>query len=505
MRYRINERVPSPVLAVVTRPKLRAVDVHTGEVFTSLADLTIPGGLLVFNRLDDALEDLAEFFVARGSVTLYGDVMAAGYWRIGRAGIRLAGLQGYDLKVDACEEIIDFWRFLERVCEGAKCYPGSTPGATSLRIAQALSPYRLDSPGDRTLDFVSWAYAGGAQHGTPGEYSSAYLYDIHAAYPSVMKLPLPFGEWRHYKSASALPDEGFYIARIKLDYQTTRPFSPLWLKDRDGQIYHPVESRDTSVILTGIDVETLRACGDLTVHSVRDVFVFKTVPLLLRMQDYLASYLSSANHYRSALKVLRVAAYGRFARRDEQETYILKAIDDPKKAVATKHLLRLYPGMKFGLFEYVGPAYGMRLPHIAAAITARVRSRIYRTMDDATIAIRTDSLLSTRKRDDLVFGESDGLWDAQDKGRAIVFGSSGFALNDKSHIDGVHRLAYVQGKYIGKAYKRDRQAFAKGSGGWEEWPVEMERKTTIKTAGDVIQVYHSPLAAEIKQAACPVF
>lgn len=405
-------------------------NVDTGEITNELERAITNGSLVVCPNLPNAMEKWAFLLSSLGTLEIYGDNLSAAHLRKWRRGVRFAGLQGYDIAFDSMQHVREFWEFLKSMCLAAGTIPALTAGATSMRIAAALSPQIISSPAYRIQEFSRHAYSAGARHSVGGNYRNAHLYDMHSAYPFVMRSPLPFAmPIRNYKSS-------FQIHRLTISYNSNLEFSPLWIRAGDN-IYHPTQAEKITVTLNSIDIETLRRHGDLKIYRTLDTFGFQCAPLFQPAQEFLDEWQRTAGKYRRAVKILKNSLYGKLAQRATQTHYTLKKITNPREAAQRGDLYKEYNGFEFGLFRRETTARGFVHLPVAGAITAKVRSLVYDAINADTIAVRTDSILSKSQRSDLQIGDAMGEWALQDSGRAVVFGDSGFVINGHSHLDGV--------------------------------------------------------------------
>lgn len=506
----------------MTRPDFHALSFETGEVTDSLSVLQ-EGAHIIFPDMANALADkplrgdeiegdpeLNKYAIdlvrLSGKVTFYGSVMASGRVKMGRRGVRLSGLQGYSLPISDLADMRNFWSVLDEICKGAGAVIQSSPGKTSKEIAQALSPEWFTTVGKHKLDWAHQSYSGGARHDLPGEYPQAFLYDIHSAYPSIMKGDLPFGRARHTRNGRSLRDSDFYIATVILDYDSDLRFSPLWVRDenRKGRIYHPVIARNVKCVLTSDDLATLEKHGRLRIKKEIDRISFQQRPLLAPAQEYLAECQAKYPQYRRQIKVLRNSMYGIFVQTDERLEYTLEDIKGMSRDEArSRGILKWYGGDEFGLFRTKVPSQGFSDSPVASAVTARLRAKLYDAIDTNTIAARTDSILSTVERPDLALGSGEGQWDFVDKGPAIVWGRRGYKVNGHFHVDGGQKFDDTTEGYKALTYFRDKKAF--GSPDYDNprtWRLLIEKPEMIKIYGSRIEIYHSPLA-DVKEAKVP--
>lgn len=449
-------------------------DRATGELTADLDRVLLADTLIVFDNLPNALEGLALELAERGTLEIYGDGLAAAWLRKGRKGVRFAGLQGYGLELATFRAMAEFWQFLEELCSSAGTFPANTPGATALRLVESLSPESLQAPSPRVQAFGDAAYSAGARHAKGGRYKQAFLYDIHAAYPHAMREPLPWGLYILGRESD------FFITRLTFDYDSHIEFSPLWVRDMSGKVYHPHKARGLTLTLNSIDLDTLARFGRLRITRRYETLGAELAPALEPVQAFLDDWQAESPRYRPAVKILRNAIYGKLAQRGEQYHYTLKGIDNPRQALQAGNLYREYNGFQFGLFRR--PVQWQAFTHlpVAGAITALVRARLYAGVNADTLAVRTDSILSRAPRPDLPQGDGEGLWALQGSGRAIVLGESGFILGREPHLDGVQWIdpqALTAGAIVKDTWGLD--------GGRErrQWRLQIEPALTVQARG----------------------
>jgi hypothetical protein len=489
------------------------VNLATGEKASLLESLDNPAVLrnarIVFPDMREALPQIAFKLAERGAVRIYGDLMAAAWWQWqAKNGITFCGLQGYGLDLYSLNTMSDLWQLLTAVCDGAHIEIQNTPGSTAFEIAKALAPAMFHSPGWRLSDWTNYGYSAGARHSKPGKCNSAWLYDIHAAYPEAMTQTLPFGHWRIDSK-----EDGFRIIRAKIDYTSDLEFSPLWVRsvetnDDGSRVFHPTDARGVTVVLNSIDLETLQQHGKLKIIKVYESMHFTESDDLRQAVNYFVDWQAKAPTYRKALKVMVNSVYGKFCQRGEMTQYVLKPITDPKEARRDGNLDHVFAeatDWKFGLFGYPSNAPTFANVPVAGAITAKVRQKVYSYVNGDSLAVRTDSILSAKPRDDLPIGKAIGQWDLQDKGQAIVFGQAGFILNGKPHMDGVQGILTVGNRIVAHATQRPAFDFTGAIGKTShQWNLEIEKPEHVKAKGGDILVYHSPLAAINKMKRAPM-
>jgi hypothetical protein len=518
------KRKPVILMARMKRPKNRAtwlcyppddfamVNITTGEKANLLKSLDNPAILLnariVFPDMREALPQIAFKLAERGALRIYGDMMAAAWWQWqAKNGITFCGLQGYGLNLYSLNAMVDLWRLLTAVCDGAHVEIQNTPGSTAFEIAKSLSPAMFHSPGWHLSDWTNYGYSAGARHSQPGKYNRTWLYDIHGAYPEAMTQPLPFGVWHKSKC-----ENGFRVVRAKIDYTSDFEFSPLWVRsvetgEDNSRVFHPTDARSVTVVLNSIDLETLRQRGKLRILKVYESMQFGESDDLQQAIDYLMEWQTKAHTYREALKIMANSIYGKFCQRGEQTQYVLKPITDAEQAIRDGNLDLLFAeatDWKFGLFGYPSECPTFANVPVAGAITAKVRQKVYSCVDGNSVAVRTDSILSTQPRDDLPLGKAMGQWDNQDEGQTIVFGQAGFIINGKPHLDGVQSILTVGDSIIARATQRPAFDFPGTIGKIDnQWSLEIEKPEHVKAKGSDILVYHSPLAAVHKMKHAP--
>ena len=464
------------------------MNVKSGEMANDFNAIAKPGALVVFSDLPTALEKLVFELADRGTLEIYGDSLSAAWWRIGGKGVRLTGLQGYGASNWDLFRTVEFWHLLTEICKGADTSPASTPGATALRIVAGTSPYQITSPGERIQNFANASFSAGARHSKPGHYKEAFLYDLHSAFPFVMKKSLPFGAG--YRSSR---DVDFFVATVTFDYRSQLDFSPLWVRASDSKVYHPHTAKNVTLTLNSIDLATLERHGDLKIQHMENRMAFDCEPLLEPAQTYLAVWQSQYPQFRHQIKILRNSIYGKLAQQSTQKRYVLRRIKDIRDKEETKNLMLDYNGFEFGLFRHISTSKPFVHFPVASAITAHVRSMVYDALDKNSIAVRTDAILSKRKRSDLNFGKNDGQWDVKEHGEAIVFGDSGFKVANVPHMDGVQDLR----DGIAQTQRRAKFAFGEQSQ-LVEWTPGIESKTTATARGMELTVQRGKQKEHLK-------
>ena len=330
-----------------------------------------------------------------------------------------------------------------------KVYPSKSPGATALKTFQTTLNDFLMPRGKRVRAFNQQAINTAALHWKMGHFPQGYLYDINAAYLHIMRTfayPVSLSFF-----ANQSPPSNRWIATVKVNYLSRSHFSPLQVRFTDGPerpVLHPDRADNTTVTLSYIDEITLRAAGELEIvewlegvswQAGEEVYIFKD------WVDILENELLENPQAKPLLKIMSRSLHSKFSQRpglpliqikrtNRQE---VKEIEDqggeikdfyplPDGGLACKFLIRLPD--KF--HPYIKPEWEM-------LTTAAARMMLYSAVDQDTVYLDTDCLISTRPREDLNIGPRFGQWKAQGNGELHIAGPRLYLLGGETKAAGI--------------------------------------------------------------------
>lgn len=331
------------------------------------------------------------------------------------------------------------WAEVVRVFEQFNCYPSKTPGASAMKIWMRFMPGPVFPAGKFIQKISRAAIKAAALHWTPGIYEDAYLYDLSASYPFVMRV-LRFPT--HQKIFTGHPPRtSRWIATVKINYKCAGEFSPLSVKLPDGTHIHPTEVKDFRTSMTYIDALTLELTGDLEIiewiegvswDPKNEVDLFGTW----------SSAIEEASRDPISNKILKIvsrALHSKFAPRRYYEHIEIRRMSTPELQREIKkrgRVLEIYPLDDGGMAAKLKTRKRIDFkpfnrPDWEALILAAGRFRIYTCIDADTVYTNTDCIISTKPRDDLPIGSAFGLWREKDSGPAFVLGPGVYAIGQE--------------------------------------------------------------------------
>lgn len=344
----------------------------------------------------------------------------------------------------------------EALFETMQVKMGATPGNTAMRIVRRFCGIKaLWQPSDDIREVSRGSLTGGALHWQTGEYREAWKYDIHSAYAWAMKdIIIPLQPRLHEGMSNHSSDGMVFIATI--DYETDKTFSPLTVYGFDEEAYHPTRAQNIKVALNHIDIQTLMNAGNLEIKKIHNTITWtQGTKLLEESMTRIDQLQTERKDIKPALKVIRNAIFGKFAEHDEMASLTLEPLGKTNKEVidiieAGSSLYMLTREEKYNPAPQHNPLF-------AGLITATIRDRIYKTIDENTVYVDTDGFISTQERAELETGETQGDWYLDERGKALVLGPRIYGLSGKTKIAGQHE--YVSMNKLRMALENEIQVY----------------------------------------------
>lgn len=319
------------------------------------------------------------------------------------------------------------WQFtVDTFKEVFNIYPSKTPGATALKAWRRFIPEKIKARGKISVKFANEAIKPPAMHWSPGIYDNAYLYDINASYPSVMRsLRYPI---RYQTFIGAPPPTSRWIALVNLSYKQKEgaQFSPISVQLEKDVRVSPTQIKNANISLTYLDVPTLSMCGNVTINNWIEGIYWRPedeLDLFSKWTNTVEKYSLRDDKIKFALKIVSRALHSKFSQRPWYvHTEIFQATQKTiKQLVRSGKVADLYP-LKNGnmAVKKITKKRSHFQPYIHPeweALTLSLgRYILYSSMDKDTIYMHTDSIISTNERRDLPIGSSFGLWKEKEAG-----------------------------------------------------------------------------------------
>lgn len=339
--------------------------------------------------------------------------------------------------------IFYLWNKLVVICkDNWNCYPSKTPGATALKLWQRYLKETIRARGVPNAKFTRYAIRPPALHWKPGYYKHAYLYDMNAAYPHVMRtLRYPVNFWS-FQGTPPLEEER-WIATVKIDYKCDSEFSPLSVQLYQDNNVSPTEVKDLTTTLTYIDVYTLRLKGELIIKEWIEGIKWRSedeADLFSEWADDIERLSLASDENKVVLKIISRSLHSKFAQNKIYSDIEIIAEDLPEKEY--NKLLR--QGKVVDILELDDGAVAYKInrkhkidflpferPEWEALTLAMGRFIMYSSMNDNVIYAHTDSIISTTPRDDLYLSDKFGAWKHKEEGAAYIAGLGIYAIANK--------------------------------------------------------------------------
>lgn len=352
------------------------------------------------------------------------------------------GLEKYpddDQPVEAWEKynnrravtVLAIWRNLESLlCKYFGVYPSRTPGATALKCWRVTMPSNVKARSPRIRKLIERSLRGGALHWQPGYYDTSYHYDINAAYVSCMKvLEYPL----HVQTFSGhAPPSDQWIATVVLSYKTEKQFSPFSTRIEDKTTIHPTEVKHLRTCITYIDYQVMGLLGEVTIHEWIEGIYWKperAYPVFRDWAEIVETASQESVKAKYFLKVVSRALHSKFAQTGGAEITTIKQVKPAtlEKLIKSGKCSDIYLlnngkiAVKFVTREK--PKFKpFLIPDWETLTLAAGRLLLYTTMDENTIYLDTDCIISTTPRPDLPAGTGFGLWKLQNSGPCVIAG-----------------------------------------------------------------------------------
>ena len=325
--------------------------------------------------------------------------------------------------------------------------PAKSPGATSVKSWRRTLKKPIYPKGKQIQAFCFDSIHPPALHWKTGIYPDAYQYDINASYPAAMKGPYPTRVTAFYGS----PKRDYFIARVNIDYTCDKQFSPLPVRLSSGKIIHPAKTKNLETILTHIDILTLSAHGVLTINKFIEGIEWgenDQEPIFRDFINTIEKYILEHPEYKNLLKVTTRALHSKFAQKADFTLYELRAVK-PDFIAKNDNIRDIYPiddetiaALIMTKPEPIFKPYIM--PEYETLTLAMGRYMVYSGMDDNTIYIDTDGIISSRPRPDLPINDKFGAWKLQKTGPAFVIGPRQYSIGGIVKLSGIRLVDNYQ-------------------------------------------------------------
>jgi hypothetical protein len=331
------------------------------------------------------------------------------------------------------------WREVVRVLETFNIYPSKTPGATALKFWRRYQPVKVFPAGKRVQRLGRAAIRGGALHWKPGIYEDAGLYDLVASYPAIMKaVRFPM---RQEGFSNRPPPTNRWIATVKINYKCSGEFSPLSIHLPDGSKINPTEVKDHRTTITYIDAIIFEQTGEFEILQwVEGVYWSPSdeVDLFSKWSDDIEEA-SRDPVSKVILKIVSRALHSKFAQLPYYEEVSIERLtmrELDKHLKVPGRVQQVYPlenGELAGklLTRKRADFRAYNRPDWEALILAAGRYKIYSAIDQNTIYVHTDCIISKVPREDLSIGPGFGQWKLKDHGPAFIAGLGVYVIGEE--------------------------------------------------------------------------
>jgi len=360
---------------------------------------------------------------------------------------KMGGLKFSDLEVGLCSVFVNFlWEKLVAIYkEKFNVYPSKTPGATAIKIFRRFMKSPILASGLQAIRLTTSSIRPPALHWKPGIYEEAYLYDLNAAYPHVMRVLRYPKRLRLFINQP--PPSDRWIATLKIDYTCNRDFSPLSIQLKEDNRINPTEAKNVTVTLTYIDLQTLEMCGEVKILSWLEGVYWKNtdeVDLFSEWAEAMEAASLENPQNKIALKIVSRSLHSKFSQSHFfTETEIFKTEpQEIKKLVKTGKVSDIYPleNGEIAIKKITRKRAGFKpfeRPDWEALTLAMGRFMMYANIDENTVYSHTDCIISTAPRDDIQIGVKFGEWKNKEVGAAYIAGLGLYAIGESIGTTGL--------------------------------------------------------------------
>lgn len=322
-------------------------------------------------------------------------------------------------------------------------YPSKSPGSTALKIYKTTIGTPLKTKGTRLKRAVRNSLHAGALHWTPGIYDNAYLYDINASYPFAMGLT---SYPRYYQGfAYHDPPSPFWIATVKLSYQCNYKFSPLHIPAMDNLHYSVDHAENVVTSLNYIDFQTLSNMGQLIIHEWMEGVYWtpdQSERLFTDWKDRIEGASLESTTNKTMLKIVSRALHSKFSQNRLGQRFTIRKIK-PSRVNHTRNVIDLYPLKDGGLAIKTSKKAKDKfipydMPEYESLTLSMGRALVYSAVDEHTIYVDTDCIISTVERPDLFQGPNFGAWKLQESGACAIAGPRMYAFDNNVKSSGIY-------------------------------------------------------------------
>jgi hypothetical protein len=330
-----------------------------------------------------------------------------------------------------------------------KIYPSKTPGASSVKSFRRYITSEIKARGVDVRRMTKQAVMPAPLHWKPGKYPTAYNYDINAFYPHVMRvLNYPL---RCDRVNSELPKGRHWIATVNLDYECSTPFArlPVRIKEDNGRIgiVYPHAVKDHRTQITDYDLMYLQQGGKVKINQFIEGITWNKgneEQVFYQWATDLENVSLSDPEAYFSLKTVSRALHSKFAQNTGYLTEIVLA-DNMKDVMRIRRSNRIYDYIpledgRLAVKIKRKPRFTFRpynIPAWEALTISFSRLLLYSSIDENTIYVDTDSIMSVTPRDDLHLGDGFGQWKLDATGSATIIGPRMYRIGSKARLAGL--------------------------------------------------------------------
>lgn len=324
-------------------------------------------------------------------------------------------------------------------------FPSKTPGATAIKIFRRFMKKPISAAGLQTIKLTTAAIRPPALHWRPGVYDEAYLYDLNAAYPHVMRV-LRYPQ-RLRLFCNHPPKTNRWIATVQLSYKCHGQFSPLSIPLKDDIRINPTEVKNTIVTINYIDLQTMELLGEAKITKWIEGVYWSPED----EEDYFSEWAAAIEaaslesvQNKIVLKIVSRSLHSKFSQRHTYtQTEIFKMEPkEIKKLVKTGKVADIYTldSGEVAIKKITRKRAGFKpfeRPDWESLTLSMARFLMYANIDQNTIYTHTDCIISTRPRDDLAIGVRFGEWKHKEAGAAYIAGLGLYVMGESQGSTGL--------------------------------------------------------------------
>ena len=346
-----------------------------------------------------------------------------------------------------------WYKYQDAVNVAWEVFPSKTTGATALKAWRATIPDKTEYKvrGSRVNKLARNAIRPGVLNWREGYYPQGYAYDINGSYIHAMrtvKLPTSFVCFINR------PPYDRWIATVKLNYKSNLQWGVLPIKANTGQLYRPTEITNFITTITYLDLYLLQMTGKVEIVQWLEGITWQPKDEGYLFNTWIDGLVQASKEtdYKYLLKNISRSLHSKFAQAADGKSLMLiqpKTKEETLEYAARKELKDIIITAKGNVILQIEKPYAMQFipfyfPAWEALILATGRLQLYTAVNQNTIYVDTDSIISTTPRQDLSLSTELGAWKQEAEGHTAIISPRGYLCGSKFRCSGIRATSAKQ-------------------------------------------------------------